>query len=506
MEQVQGLIARGVGATLWGGLGSTLRIGIQIGSQIVLARVLGPEQYGLFAMGVIVVSLAGFFSDIGIAYGLIQKAQLTEDDIRFVFSWQLVLGAIVASTVMLLSAWAAGFFGEPRTEEIIRALAAVCFVNALGAVSLNLLKRDLDFKRLHLIQAASYFVGFVGVGVPSAIAGAQVWALVFAYTVQALVSCASMYWCTRHRLALLYWHAGARQIGAYASKVFATNLLNWTIGNADRVFVSRMFPSAAVGLYSTSYNVVSAPTISLMGVLQSVLFSICALAQARPDRLQVAFLTMIGAVSLFIMPVFIGIAAVADTFVVALYGEAWRPAGEIIPPLACAMSLYLLLGMATPLLWTGGKTGTECIAQIPIALLWIVACAVAASHSLSVLAWTVFTLFLVRFIVIMMLAWRALGLTAAAVARVMAGGVTVCAIVTLSLALADHLIGRVIENAQINLAGNIFVAGLVFVTTLFVAKWVICPEVASLIREIATRLPAPLASVLDRLLGRAAVR
>ncbi|MFX6409630.1 oligosaccharide flippase family protein, partial [Acinetobacter baumannii] len=77
----------------WGGGGTLLRIVMQFGAQVVLARILGPEQYGLFAIGAIVVGFSSFFSDIGLAYGLIQKKEIAAKDIRFVFTWQIILGA-----------------------------------------------------------------------------------------------------------------------------------------------------------------------------------------------------------------------------------------------------------------------------------------------------------------------------------------------------------------------------------------------------------------------------
>ena len=109
-----GLGARSISAFLWGGGGAFLRLFMQMAAQIVLARLLGPEQYGLFAISVVVMSFSAFFSDIGMAYGLIQRKTLDDSHVRFVFGWQLVLGVAVAGLLALLAQPLAEFFREPR--------------------------------------------------------------------------------------------------------------------------------------------------------------------------------------------------------------------------------------------------------------------------------------------------------------------------------------------------------------------------------------------------------
>src|SRR3569832_2168107 len=151
----EGLGARSVSAFLRGGGGAFLRLFMQMGAQIVLARLLGPAQYGLFAMSVVVMSFSAFFSDVGVAYGLIQRKQVDSAHIRFVFTLQIMLGLVISGLLAILSGPLAGFFHEPRQEAIILVLAPLALLQAAGAVSLNLLKRELDFKALQSARAGA---------------------------------------------------------------------------------------------------------------------------------------------------------------------------------------------------------------------------------------------------------------------------------------------------------------------------------------------------------------
>ncbi|MFN3717205.1 MAG: oligosaccharide flippase family protein, partial [Thiobacillus sp.] len=225
-----------------------------IAAQIVLARLLGPAQYGLFAMSVVVMSFSAFFADIGMAYGLIQRKQVDKTHIRFVFSLQILLGLALAGVLVMLSGVLAVFFREPRLEAIIQALAPLALLQAAGAVSLNLLKRELNFKALQIAQTVAYFFGYVCLGIPLALAGAGVWALVAAWAAQSLISLVLMYRAVRHPLKPLFRHPDAYSMGHFGGTVLLTNLTNWLIGNIDRTVVARTLDSTSVGLYANAYN------------------------------------------------------------------------------------------------------------------------------------------------------------------------------------------------------------------------------------------------------------
>ena len=109
---------------------------------------------------------------------------MTTDDIRFVWTWQCILGLSVASIIFFSAGTLAAFFAKPEAESIFRWLSLVVLINALTALSLNLLKKELNYKTLQLAQLSSYFLGYVCVGIPLAIAGYGNASLVASWLVQ----------------------------------------------------------------------------------------------------------------------------------------------------------------------------------------------------------------------------------------------------------------------------------------------------------------------------------
>ncbi len=485
------LSARSLSAVFWGAGGAVVRLLLQFVAQVVLARILGPEQYGLFAIGAIVISFSAFFSDIGLAYGLIQKENVGPRDIRFVFTWQIILGVVVTAAIGFSAASIAGFFGDTRAADVVQTLAVVCLLNALAAPSLNLLKRNLDFRRIQFAQIISFIVGYILIGIPLALHGSQAWALVAAWIAQASVFLMLSYSATRHPLGLLISYEDARSLSAYGTTVFATNLINWLINNIDRVVIGRVFSSREIGLYATTYNMLYMPTTSLLGIIQPVFFSASARRVDQREVIAASYRALIGAVAIFILPAFVCVGAVAETFVLALYGPKWHEAAALFRPLAFAMPFFMIWGFTTPLLWTGGHANREFRAQLPLAFVWVAACWLAAQHSVTAVAWTVLGLFWVRCLVIIASAVRHLGLEVPLLWRAVRGGLVISVVLGALVAGVDLMTTELPMLARLVLDAFAGAAGLY--TLLRLQPKAIAPELAVLIDRILSRLPHSLA-------------
>ena len=500
-----GLASRSFSAVFWSGGGAVFRLLLQLGTQVVLARLLGPEQYGIFAIGATVISFSAFFSDVGIAYGLIQKHSVESTDVRFVFTWQIVMGVVATTAVFISAPFIAQFFGEPRATDVVRALSFLCFLNAITAPSLNLLKRGLDFKTIQVAYISGYLVGYVLIGLPMALAGHQVWALVAAWLVLALTNGAMLYWKVRHPWGLLWWHPGALSQARYGGTVFITNAVNWAIGNIDRVIIGRFFGSRDIGLYATVYNLFFNASSTLLGVLQPVFFSTSARLQDEPARVASGYRALIGVLAVVIFPVFAVVAVSAETFVLALYGSAWRDAAAVCRPIALTMPFFLLFGLTTPLLWSTGHAGREFKIQLPVAVLWLVACAVAAQVSVVAVAWTVLTLMALRCALVLRAAQRAMALPGRELWAASRGGVALGGVLAGVAWLLSESIGAAWPSL-VKLLVVLVGCGAVWVLLVRLIPGIIGADLAEVLRRLLGRAPSHLAVRLSFLTDRKGIR
>lgn len=434
-----------VGAAAWGFIGTAARIALQLVSQVTLARLLGPDQYGLFAVGLIVVSLAVFVSDFGLAYGLIQKKEVSDMDERFVFTWQVILGAAVMLSMITAAAPTARFFNEPKAEIVVQSLSVVCLLTSLSATSQNLLKRAMDFRWIQLAQVASYFTGFIVVGVPMAYFGFGVYSLVAAWCVQSLLYALILYWRTRHAVIPAFWHAGAMDQIRYGLVVLITNLVNWFTNNVDKIFVGRFQSSYHVGLYSTTNNILYSPTAALLGVLQQVFFSAASRADTMNDvnaraRVAAGYSALSCAVGILVAPMFSVVAALSLPLVELLYGKSWIEAGTLFVPLSLAMPFILIWGVTTPLLWSGAGPLTEAKYQFPLAIGFGILCFFAAKLSVQVVAWCFFSFVVIRTGLIVRRACTCFRISGKTLLRSMGGGVFTAAAVFICASTVDYLL------------------------------------------------------------------
>jgi PST family polysaccharide transporter len=396
-----------VAAAKWTTLGTIMKFGLQLFAQIVLARLIGPEGFGLFAMGLVVLTLSNFVANFGFAWSLIQCQDLSDEDIRFTFTWQLIFGTLMASGLYFLAPAVAGYFNEPKVEPVVRWLSLACVINAIAAPATNLLRRALDFRAVHLIYVASYLIGYLAVGIPLAYTGWGVWALVAAWTAQALSALLLSFIRHPHPIKPLLWHAGAGKLSQVGLTVFVTNISNWLLNNLDRIFLGRFGDAQAVGVYVTGYMLATTPNL-MLAQAQPVFLAAGAKIQSEPERLRRAYLSILATLWVTIAPMFVVVAIVAQDLVDVLYGVEWSLAGVVLSILALAMPAYMTYGMSTPILWNTGRKHYECLLQLPVLALAAVGFYAVAREGVVMVAAVGAGIFLARAIVITAAACRQL--------------------------------------------------------------------------------------------------
>jgi O-antigen/teichoic acid export membrane protein len=460
------LAKKGVTAFLWGTGGAFGRIFLQFGIQVVLARLLGPAEYGVFALGVIVVMMCTYFSDIGLAYGLIQKESVNSADVRFVWTWQWIMGLVVSGAVFFGASSLAAAFAKPETEFVFRWLSAVILINALTSPSTNLLKKALDFKVLQIGQLSSYLIGYGCVGIPLAAAGYGSASLVTAWVVQSIGNFAIVYARVRHPLAFKLWIPGGANMLGYGVTVLATNLINWVLNSADKVLVGRVFPAHTVGLYTTGFNLVNTPAAGIYGNLQSVVFSTCARLQGNRDALRAVFLRLLSLIALIAFPLFAIVGAGAELVMAGIYGVQWVEAAPILQAFSFVMPFLLVWGISTPILWNSGYVKMEFWLQVPMVLVWIAAFYAVAQSPPQIVAITAACLFTTRCIVIALAAGRVIHIPVGAVLHAVRGGFVLTVITATASALVAGPITELDVNAQVRLMLLLTIGGGTYLLSL----------------------------------------
>lgn len=411
---MSGLSESGVSAVKWSAVSTVARFGLQLIAQVVLARTLGPETYGIFAIGMLVLTFAGFFSSFGFSWSLLRRASVCEEDVRFAWTWQMLVGLVTTLTVYLLAPYLAEYFREPRSLPVIQWLSLACLLSAATAPSTYLLQRDLNFRAAGLIQVGSYAAGYIAVGMPMALAGCGAASLVAAWLVQLVVALVASYALKPHALRPLFWYTGAMATMGTGRAVFLTNVVNWLLGNLDRVLIGRLLNAHALGLYNVAYNLAVLPNSLLLGALQPTFMAAGTRLQNEPERLGRAYFQIISSIFVLVFPAFVFMALISPDLVHLLYGSQWSEAGWVLQILFLGMPFYVILGLSTPVLWNTGRTYHESVLQLPVLALGALGFYLLAGRGIYAAAAVASGLLVVRAMVIGTTALRVLQLRAAA--------------------------------------------------------------------------------------------
>lgn len=358
----------------WSALTTVGRFGLQLVAQILLARLLGPDNYGVYGIGMVVLTFAGFLSGNAFSYILMLKKDVDREDVRFAFTWQLMAGTLCAVGMYFGAAPLADFFTDPRVEPMVQWMALACLLGAMAGPATCLLQRDLNFRALGLIGLAAYGAGYLLVGVPMALSGQGAMSLAAAAVVQSAIALVAVFAVRPHSLKPLLRHqaAGADTL-ATGRTVFVTNITNWLLGNIDRAIIGRLLNTQAVGLYSVAYNIASIPNALLLNAMQPAFLAAGARLQDNRAALGSAWKTVLACVMVLLAPVATVMALLSGDLVLVLYGSAWSEAGWVMAILFLCVPAWAALGLSTPVLWNTNRKHLEALLQLPVLALALAA-------------------------------------------------------------------------------------------------------------------------------------
>jgi lipopolysaccharide exporter len=388
------LTERSLTALKWSYAGTGTKAVGQFLVGVVLARLLGPEPFGVYAAVLLVTGVGALVVERGFGPALIQTRDVDDEMIRYAFTRLLLTGAAVALLLCAAAHSVAALFRHPALTTAMYGSAAYLFVYSVSVVPGALLRRDLNMRSFHIAQVAAYLLGYGVVGIAGALLGLGAWSLIGALVTQSVVFFVIAYARVRHTVRLLFRLKG-QQLTAFGKLVVVTNLLNWAIENLDNFVVGRLYGMHALGLYSVSYNLVRTPTDHVITNAQGVLFSAAARAHENISGCQKAYLAALSAVLVVLCPVFVGIASVAPTVVEGIYGRRWAGAETLMLPLALAMPMQALM-TGSALLWARGQVASELKVQAGTLVMFIAGLAAASRISMQAIAWAVLAVYIVR--------------------------------------------------------------------------------------------------------------
>lgn len=298
--------------------------GSQFVLQIILARLLAPEHYGVLSMMVVFTTLANVFIQNGFNTALVQNKDVTEEDYSSVF-WVSLAVAVGLYALLFAAAPAIGAFYEmPDIVAPLRVLALVLFPGVLNSIQLAKVSRELDFKQVFGSNVGAILVSGV-TGIVMAYLGFGLWALVAQNILNILVAAVVMWFTTKWRPRFVCNFSRVKALFAFGWKLLCSSLLDTLYQDLRSLVVGKKYDSGTLGFYNRGKQFPQFVINAVNGTVQSVMLP--AMSKEQDDRAQMKLLMRqsIMISSYIIFPVMAGLAGVATPLIGLLLTEKWLP-------------------------------------------------------------------------------------------------------------------------------------------------------------------------------------
>jgi len=339
-----------------------LGMSMSLGFMAVLARLLGPAEFGLIGMAAAITAFLAVFSQMGLSLATVQKAELTLAQISTLFWMNAAFGTMLAAITVALSPLAGLLYGREDVVGVTAALGAGFVLAGLTAQHSALVMRRMRFVRWWAAQLTGIASGGAA-GIAAALAGWGVYALVCQQLVTLGVTMVGMWVAARWMPGRPVRGSGVREMVRFGGYLTGFNVLNYFARNLDKVLLGMCWGAAEVGFYGRAFMLMTLPIKIASLPLGSVMVpSLSKVAHDTP-KLREAYLRALEAISIFSMPVILLVGVEADDIVRHLLGPSWSPtAGLLRIMLAAAIWqgvynstgwLFVATGRTDRLFWSG---------------------------------------------------------------------------------------------------------------------------------------------------------
>ncbi|MEK6442229.1 lipopolysaccharide biosynthesis protein [Pseudonocardia sp. T1-2H] len=380
-----------------------------------ISRLLEPADFGLLAMANLVVLFAQYFARMGLASAVIQKPDLSDDEIRASSTAGIAIGLICMAVVWVLAPAVGALFHAPTLPPILCGLSVSFVFMGWSQTGNGLLRRQLRFRALSLVAVATYVFAYLVVGVGLALFGAGLWSLVAASVTATAVQSILQYALLRHPVRpVLRWEP-YRAVCGYGARLSGAYLMDYIGGNIDTFTVTRIASTAVVGQYSRAYYLVFQPLGNYLAqALSTVLFSPLSRIQQDLVRLRRAFLSVLSITCVVLFPVCAGMAVAAQELVLVVLGTQWTLVPGLVPWFAIAGGCHVASQLSQLLAEARAELNRSLVVQVTylvaLALLLLLAAVPFRGHGVWVIGAAVAGAEVLRYVCYLRLTRRVLRL------------------------------------------------------------------------------------------------
>lgn len=316
---------KAVKGILWTSIQKIGSMVISFGSNIILARLLTPTDFGSIGMIMVFINLSNVFIDGGFGSALIQRKETTEKDFSTIFYWNIFFSIILYFILFFCAPLIADFYEIAQLRNILKVLGIIIIINALSLIQNVKLRKSMDFKLPAISLVVSSLIA-LALTILMAFNDFGVWSLVAFQLCQSGVNCLILWFYTHWMPILEFSWESFKELFKYGSYILMSSLLGSLGVQLQSLFIGKICSSATLGYFTQARNMEQAPNNAIYSIVGQVAFPLFSEYQSNLYKMAEICRKMVSCVSFFIIPLMILLIIIAKPLIVILLSSKWIPA------------------------------------------------------------------------------------------------------------------------------------------------------------------------------------
>lgn len=315
--------------------------GVQFIVQLVLARLLLPDDYGVLALVTIFITIANVFIQSGFSTALVQRKEIDEEYISSTFFLMMSISVLLYILLFFLAPCIANFYNEPVIKPIIRVLSITLLFGAVNSVQTAVLSREMQFKKYFYSSISAIIISGI-IGIVLAYRGWGVWALVAQQLSNTFVSTLVLWFTVKWRPKFMFSIKKVKELFSYGWKILCAALIENIYNEMYGLVIGKRYNSETLGYYNRGKQFPEVIVNNVNGSISSVMLSALSSQQDDKEKMKHMVRRSIITSSFIIFPILCGLAVIAQPLIEILLTDKWLNVVPFLQIMCFTYAFYLI--------------------------------------------------------------------------------------------------------------------------------------------------------------------
>jgi O-antigen/teichoic acid export membrane protein len=313
--------------------------GLTFVASIILARLLGPTEFGLIGMISVFITLGVIMVNSGLSSSLIRTKNADDSDFTTVFYLNLAMSIVVFVLFYIVAPYIAQFYDQEILTNIIRLYCFGFVFSAFSAVQLAILNKNMQFRKIMQFNIPGTVIGVI-VGISLGYLGYGVWSIVWMYLSTQLINSLVIWFFSSWKPSFLFSFEKMKYHFGFGYKILLSGLLNTVFSNMYNLVIGRFFAVQSLGYFERARTFNEYPVTILTGVIDKVTYPLLSKIQDEKERIAEIYKKLLQFSFFITAPLMFGAAAIAYPLFELVLGVKWLPAAEYFQIICLASMFY----------------------------------------------------------------------------------------------------------------------------------------------------------------------